>query len=57
MSSKGKKFKKMFKQIKTQEVKVHGCMNPQVIDGSLMCDGDCSMCGYNQVVETIRIFK
>lgn len=57
MSSKGKKFKKMFKQIKTEEVKVHGCMNPQVIDGSLMCDGDCSMCGYNHVVETIRIFK
>ena len=55
MSSKGKKYKKMVKQIKTQEV--HKCMNPEVIDGSLMCDGNCSMCGYYQVVETIRIFK
>ena len=55
MSSKGKKYHKMVKQIKTQEVRK--CMNPEVIDGSLMCDGDCSMCGYNHVVETIRFFK
>lgn len=53
MSSKGKKYKKMVKQVKTQEF--WGCSNPSVINKTLMCDGDCSKCGYKYVIEARKI--
>lgn len=54
MSSKGKKYHKMVKQVKTHEI--WGCNNPQVIDGSMCCDGVCSTCQYKYVSEIIKEF-
>ena len=55
MSRKKRQYNIMVKQPKEQEV--WGCSNPSVRDGSMCCDGDCSMCGYKTVVETIKIYK
>jgi len=52
MSSKGKKFSKKTKQ--PEMVEVWGCNNPLVKDGTMMCDGNCSMCGYKYVEIVIK---
>lgn len=34
---------------------VFGCSHPNVIDGSMFCDGNCSMCGYRTEIKEITI--
>lgn len=54
MSSKGKKYHKMVKQVKFHEI--WGCSDPMVRNGSMKCDGDCSRCKYKYVDEIIKEF-
>lgn len=54
MSSKGKKYKKMVRQVKFHEIL--GCANPDVRSGMMSCDGDCNTCQYSYVSEVIKEF-
>ena len=31
------------------------CVNPQVIDGTMLCDGYCDMCGWHQKEPILKI--
>lgn len=55
MSRKKRQYNIMVKQPKEKEV--WDCSNPSVKDGSMCCDGDCSMCGYKYVAERIKVYK
>ena len=45
----------MVKQLK--ETEIWGCSHPSVKDGSMCCDGDCSMCQYKYVSEIRKSYK
>ena len=32
------------------------CANPDVIEGRMMCDGDCTFCVWHREVDKIKIF-
>ena len=55
MSSKGKKYKKMVPQVRFHEQ--WACSNPDVKDGSLCCDGDCSKCEYHYISGIRKEFR
>ena len=55
MSRKKKIYNIMVKQPKEQVI--YGCSNPSVKDGSMCCDGNCSMCNYMYIVERRKIWK
>lgn len=43
------------KDIEDVEGEFYDCLNPQVKDGSLCCDGDCWNCGYHQLVKLPKL--
>ena len=55
MSRKKKQYNIMVKQPK--EIEIWGCSNPSVRDGTMMCDGDCSMCEYKYITERRKVYK
>ena len=54
MSRKKRDYGVMVRERQKKKILVHGCSHPQVIDGSMNCDGDCGHCEY-QTVEEITI--
>lgn len=56
MSRKKRQYNIMVKH-PPKEQEVWGCSNPSVRDGSMCCDGNCSMCGYKYVAEKIKVYK
>ena len=55
MSGKKRQYNKMVKQPKLRFV--YGCVNPDVINGSLLCDGNCSECEYQTIERTFITYK
>ena len=44
-------------KVSIKETPIYGCANPEVINRTLMCDGDCNTCGYRIIERTYKVIE